>query len=338
MEPEKNTSEAEDKKPTEEELQAPSDALSRTPEELEQEEAEKKAADPNAAPEEAVKKAPLFKRILKKVNVYFLIFIFVLVIVAVIAVVNFLNSQKPPETPDTATQTLSQETLKELANTDASVGDSSQTLTIQGNAIITGQTLMRGNLNVAGNFQTAGTIQGPSLTISGTSNLGTAQINSLQVATNTAIQGATTLRDLTVSGASSFSGALTASQITVTRLILSGNAILEIPNHISFTGTAPTRTANSTVLGSGGTVSVNGSDTAGTINISTGNNPTPGCFATLRFQQTYTSQPRVTIGPVGTSAGQTQYYVDRNTTSFSICTANAAPANQSFGFDYFVTN
>src|SRR5690606_21360094 len=125
------------------------------------------------------------------------------------------------------------------------------------------------------------------------------------------IQGSTTLRDLNVSGASSFGGAMTASQITVTRLVLSGNAVLQVPNHISFTGPAPSRSLNSGVVGSGGTVSLSGSDTSGTISINTGNNPTAGCFARINFNQTYTAQPRVIVSPVGSGAGQTQYYVDR---------------------------
>jgi len=341
MEPDKNTPPDDTNKPSEEELKAPTDALSRTPDDLEQAEAEQAAAhiDPDAPKGQAtVKKVSPLKRFFKKVNIYFLFFVLVLVVVGAIAIVNYLNSQKAAPAPDTATQSLSQDALKQLANTDATVGDTSQTLTIKGNAIITGQTLMRGNLNVAGNFQAAGTIQGPSLTISGTSNLGTAQINSLQVAADTAIQGTTTLRDVNVAGTSSFSGAMTASQITVTTLILSGNAILQIPNHISFTGPSPSRTINASVLGSGGTASVNGSDTSGTINISTGSNTVAGCFAHLTFQQTFNNQPRVIVSPVGAAAGLTQYYVDRSPTGFSICTNNAAPTNQTFAFDYFIAN
>jgi hypothetical protein len=198
---------------------------------------------------------------------------------------------------------------------------------------------MRGNLNVAGNFQSGGSIQGPKLTISGETSLGSAQINSLQVATNTAIQGTTTLRDLSVAGTSSFSGNLTASQITTSRIVMSGNAILQIPNHLSFTGPSPSRTINAGVLGNGGSASVNGSDTNGTININTGANPSPGCFARINFQQAFTgaAPPHVIVSPVGAAAGQLQYYVDRNNSGFSICTNNAAAAHQAFGFDYFVT-
>ncbi|RYX79319.1 hypothetical protein EON76_01190 [bacterium] len=338
MEPDKNTPPSADSQPGNDDQQAPVDALSRTPDELDEEQAAKEAADPTPKSDLPVeKKVSPIKKFLRKINLYFLIFVLIVVVAGAYTIVNYLNSQKVAPTPEIANQGLTEDALKDLANTDASVGNTSQTLTIQGNAIIAGQTLMRGNLNVAGNFQSGGSIQGPSLTISGASNLGEAQINSLQVATNTAVQGSTTLRDLSVSGTSTFSGAMTASQITTSRLILSGNAILQVPNHISFTGPTPGRTINNAVLGSGGTASISGSDTTGTININTGGNPTVGCFARINFQQAYTTQPHVIVSPIGAGAGQTQYYVDRNNAGFSICTTNPAPANQVFAFDYFVT-
>lgn len=339
MEPDKKTSpDADNQQPTQDESQAPVDALSLTPDELEKDQAERAAANPTPAAQPGEKKVSPLKRLFRKVNLYLLIFLVLFAVVGIIAAVNFINSQKAPVEPTVANQELTEEALKDLANTDATVGGSSQTLTIQGNAIIAGQTLMRGNLNVAGNIQSGGSIQGPSLTISGNSNLGQAQINSLQVASNTVVQGTTTLRDLNVSGTSSFGGAITASQITVTRLVLSGNAVLQVPNHISFTGSSPSRTANGSVLGSGGSSSINGSDVTGTVSINTGNNPTAGCFVRVNFQQTYSNPPHVLISPVGIAAGQTQYYVDRNNSGFSICSANVAPSNQAFAFDYFVTN
>jgi len=335
MEPDKKSTsdEAKDTEP-----QAPVDALSLTPEELETEQAEQAATSPTATDKPGEKKVSPFKRFLKKINVYLLFFVILVVVSGAIAVVSYLNSQKAPVIPGVASQELTQDALKDLANTDASVGGAAQTLTIQGNAIIAGQTLLRGNLNVAGNIQSGGSIQGPTLTISGTSNLGQAQINSLQVATTVAVQGATTLRDLNVAGSASFSGAVTASQITVTKLVIAGNGVLQIPNHISFTGASPSRTANVGVLGNGGSASINGSDTTGTVSINTGNNPTAGCFVRVNFQQSFSNAAHVLISPVGAGAGATDYYVDRNNSGFSICSVNVAPANQAFAFDYFVTN
>lgn len=316
--------------------QVSADALSKTPDELDQEQSARDAANPTPKDEPGEKKISPIKKFFRKVNLYFLLFVLVVVIASIVLAVNYLNSQKAPVVPDVATQTLSEDALKQLANSDATVGNTSQTLTIQGNAVIAGQTLMRGNLNVAGNIQAGGSVTAPNLTISGTSNLGTAQINSLQVAQNVAIQGATTIRDLTVSGTTSLGGAVTASQITVSRLILSGNAVLQVPNHLAFTGATPGRTVNGSVVGNGGSVSVSGSDTSGTINVNTGNNPTAGCFGRVNFGQAFATTPKVIVSPVGSGAGQTQYYVDRNTSGFSICSVNAPPANSAFSYDFFV--
>lgn len=320
--------------------ESPADALTRTPEDLDKEREEKRAEDGEVvASATPVKKVSPIRRFFRKVNVYFLFFALLLVVAGAITIVNYLNNQKATPKIDIATQELADKTLEQLANTDVSVGNTSQTLTIQGNAIIAGQTLMRGSANVAGNFQTGGSIQGPSITISGAANLGETQSSSLQVQNTFAVQGNTTLRDLNVAGASTFSGAITANELTVTRLVLSGNGVLEVPNHISFTGPTPSRASiNYSVLGSGGTVSLSGSDTAGTINIQTGNGPSAGCFAQFNFNRQFARQPRVVVSPIGQAAGQTQYYVNRNASNFSICTANAAPANQTFSFDYFVTN
>lgn len=337
MEPDKNTSN-EGEQPKVDQQAAPADALSMTPDELEEAQKNQTPAANSNTSDDGEKKLPPIKRFFRKVNVYFLAFIIILVVVGILTVVNYLNSTKVIPEPNVATQELSEDELKQLDNSDATVGSSSQTLTIQGNAIIAGQSLLRGNLNVAGNLQTGGEIKGPKLTISGDTSLGQTQIDSLQVARNVAIQGETTVRNLNVAGTTSLSGAVTASQLTVTNLTLSGNATLRVPNHISFTGSSPGRTINSGVLGSGGSASVNGSDTAGTVTINSGTNPTAGCFVRINFVQAFTNNPHVVISPVGSPAGLLQYYVDRDNTGFSICSNNAAGISKTFAFDYFVTN
>ena len=316
----------------------PADALSRTPDELEEEQASQNTNDNPTTEPSPQKKPSRLKSFFRRINIYLMIFVLLVAVAGIVTVVYYLNSQKEPVLPAVASQELTEEALRQLANNDASVGSSSQTLTIQGNAVIDGQTLMRGNLNIAGNFQSGGSIQGPTLTISGSTNLGDTQINTLQVAGNTAIQGDSTLRNLNVAGTSSFSGAMTASQITVSQLILSGNASLQVPNHLSFTGPSPSRTINTSALGGGGSASVNGSDTSGTININTGNSPAAGCLVRINFNQRFSNQPRVIISPVGAAASRTDYYVDRDQAGFSVCTSSPAPANQAFAFDYFAMN
>jgi hypothetical protein len=334
-----NPSSSEDNQTSGSSQQAPADALSRTPDDLEQEQAEQIAANNSTGSAQlAEEKVSPLKKFFRKVNVYFLGFILIAAVAGAITIVSYLNSQKPAPEAVIQNQALTEEALKELSNTDASVGDTSQTLTIQGNAIVSGEALMRGNLNVAGSFQTGSSITAPGITISGDSNFGTTQIQSLQVAQDFAVQGSTTMRDLSVSGAATFGGSVTAPQLTVTRLIMSGTAELQIPNHISFTGPSPSRGATGGALGNGGSASVNGSDTTGTVNIRTGSNTAAGCFVRINFNQNFNKQPHVIISPVGSGAGQTQYYVDRDQAGFSICAAAPAPANKTFAYDYFVTN
>lgn len=321
---------------------APSDALTKSNDELGQDAAVETAtnADGTTTPDgKPPKKLSPLKAFFKKFNVYLLLFLLLCAVGAVVAIVGYLNGKKTPPPATVTTQQLTQDTLKQLANSDATVGDSGQTLTVQGNEIVTGQVLVRNNLNVAGTIQLGSTLSVPSLTVSGQSNLAATQVNSLQVATGSTFQGEVTLQNgMNVAGSSSFSGPITAGQITVTKLIMSGNAQLQIPNHIAFPGASPGRSINPGVLGAGGSASVNGSDSAGTVNVNSGNNPTAGCFVTMNFAQKFANTPHVVVTPIGAGAGEGQWYVNRSTTSFSICTNSPFPANQAFAYDYFITD
>jgi len=320
---------------------APKDALTKSNDELGSEAASETATNPDGttSPDgKPAKKVSPLKIFLKRFNVYLLLFVLVVVVGAIVVIVGFLNGKKQPKSPTISNQTLTQDQLKQLANSDATVGDTGQTLTVQGNEIVTGQVLIRNNLNVAGSIQIANKLSIPSLEVSGNTSLADTQIGTLQVAQGSTFQGIVTLQNgLNVAGAAAFNGPISASQITVTKLIMSGNSTLTIPNHIAFTGAAPGRTINFGVLGAGGSSSVSGSDLAGTISINTGSGPQAGCFVTMTFNNKFTGTPHVTVTPIGAAAGLLQWYVNRSTTSFSICTNNTPSANQAFGFDYFIT-
>jgi len=321
---------------------APQDALTKTNEELGQEAASETAinADGSTATSgKPTKKVNPLKRFLKRFNVYLLLFLLVVLIGVVVSVVSYLNSKKTPKTPTANTQTLSADTLRQLANSDATIGDSGQTLTIQGNAVFSGQVLVRSDLNVAGTIKLGTQLSIPDLTVSNNSNLNTTQTNTLQVAQGSTFQGTVTIQhDLNVGGAAAFSSTVTIGQLTVTNLTMAGNAQLTVPNHIAFTGASPGRQFFPSVTGAGGSASINGSDTTGTINVNTGSGPTAGCFMTITFNRPFTKTPHVLVSPVNIGAGQTEYYVNRSTTQFSICTANAPPANSVMAYDYFITD
>lgn len=319
----------------------PEDALEKTTEELGDDviDATGTAGDLKKEDDKPIKEPNALKKFFKRFNVYLLGFVLITILAGASFIVSFLNSQKAPKDATIATQKLTQDALKKLANSDATIGNSAQTLTVQGNAIFSGQVLVKGDFSAAGNIQAGGTLQAPNLTVSGKSNLADTQINSLQVATNTLVQGTTTLKDLNVSGVSTFNGPVTIGQLTVSKIIVAGSGSLEIPNHISFTGASPTRGSTSqSVVGAGGTATVNGSDTTGTISINTGAGPGAGCFVSLTFNQRFTNPPHVLISPINAAAGKLQYYATKSQTGFSVCTINAPDANAVFQFDYFVTN
>jgi len=288
-------------------------------------------------PDKNIKKPNAFISFLRRFNVYFLLFLLVVIVAVAVSVVMYLNSRKSAPNPTVVNQNLTPDQLKQIANSSGTVGGSGQTLTVQGNAVFDGQLLVKNNLNVAGTLQLGAPLSVQNITVSNTANLQNTQINTLQVAQGSTFQGTVTVQNnLNVGGLASFGNA-TVGTLTVTKLVMSGSAQLQVPNHVAFTGYQPGRTLGD-AIGGGGSVSVGGSDTAGTININTGNGPiSPGCFATVNFNVKYTSTPHVMVSPVGVSAGRLDYYVNRSTTSFSICTANSPDANASFAFDYFVT-
>lgn len=296
------------------------------------------AENANPVPVGPPPKLPFAKRFVNRLlgfNIYLMLFIFVVVVAGVIVLFSYNYSQKKAGQSSIDTTTLSQETLDQLANSDASVGTSSQVLSVQSSAVFAGKVLVRSDLEVAGSLQIGGALNLPSITVNDNANLGETTVSkNLAVTGDVSVQGRQTIASsLQVGGGGTFSGALSAPQVSTNSLQLNGDLVLT--RHFTVGGGTPSR-SNGNALGSGGTSSVSGSDTAGSVSVNTGSGPSAGCFITVNFTSRYNSTPRVLITPVGSAAGGINYYINRSTTSFSICTSNAAPANTDFGFDYFV--
>ena len=278
-----------------------------------------------------------FKQKLRQFNIYLLMFIFILVIGGLIITIAYFQSQKASTSSTLKTQSLTQQSLQQVAQSDATVGSSQTILNVESSAVFAGKVLIRQDLEVAAGLQVGGTTALADLTVSGATALSQLSVSKdLALTGNAAIQGAVSIsKSLQVNGPGTFSGAVSAPQITTPSLQLNGDLVLT--HHIVAGGATPGR-SNGPALGSGGTAAVNGSDTSGSININTGSSPAAGCFITVNFTTHYDATPHVLVTPVGSSAGGLAYYVSRNTTSFSICDASAPPAGSSFGFDYFVVD
>jgi cytoskeletal protein CcmA (bactofilin family) len=294
-------------------------------------------ASGNTSNDEPRKKEKINKRLqnlITRVNIYLLLFIMIVVLAAGIVYVGLQRSKNEIGNNTITTQELTTEELEKISGSDAKVGDPKQTLTIESNAIFAGQVLVRGSLDVAGEIKVGATLNIPGLNVAGASTLGQVAANELTVSGSAAIQGQLNVQsNVAVSGGASIGGLLSAPQATINSLQLSGD--LELNRHIDAGGPSPSKSDGS-ALGGGGTSSLSGTDTAGTLSVNTGSGPGAGCFATITFAQAFNDTPHVVVTPIGSAGGTVDFYVNRTSTNFSICTATPPPSGASFAFDYIV--
>lgn len=154
---------------------------------------------------------------------------------------------------------------------------------------------------------------------SGTISIGT--VNNLAVTIGTA--GGT----LTVASPATFTSTLTVNNnLTIGRHVLSTNA----------SGT--TTIAAGAAACTSPTVSLSGSDTAGTVTITTGTGCSAGgLLATISFASAYGAGPRVILTPAGTNGATLQYYNGTSGTSSFTIDTNTTPANSTiYKYNYIV--
>jgi cytoskeletal protein CcmA (bactofilin family) len=278
-----------------------------------------------------------FKRFWHRFNIYLLLFILVILIAIGVTIGLFLKDNNTKKASDViiGSQNLSDSALKQLANSDVTVGNDRQILKVESNAIFSGSVLVRNDLEVAGTIKVGGELQLPGITVSGTSRFSQLQADNMTIGSNATVQGTFIVKKgMSVTGNSTFDG-ISAAQITTNAFQLNGE--LKLTNHIVAGGPSP-GVGRGTAVGSGGTASVSGSDTTGSVVVNTGSNTGAGCFATITFARKFSSTPHVVITPIGSGAAAVEYYVNRSSSEFSICTTNAAPSGQTFGFDYVILN
>lgn len=274
----------------------------------------------------------IFSKI-RRFDLYLLGFVLLVIVGGIIVYLAIQHNNKINANNNAESQNLSQSTLNQLNNSDVQVGSTNQNLEIQSNTIFSGNVLVRNNLQVAGSLKLSGTLSLPTLDVSGTTGL-----NQLSVAGSANIAGALSVqKSLTVNSGGAFGGTLSAPTISVTTLQLNGD--IQINHHIVTSGSLPRLSAISANLGSGGTVSNSGSDTAGAIAVHTGSGAQTGCVADLSFAQPYASTPHVVITAVGTNANSIGgYYIGSlSSTGFTVC-VDQPQDSISFTFDYITVD
>lgn len=266
------------------------------------------------------------------VNVYVLLFLLIIVLASGFVLIGVMRNKKANTPANINTQTLTAEELRKLSESEQKIGDPKSTLSIESNAIFSGKVLVRDSLDVAGTIKVGGALSLPGISVSGASTFDQITANNLNITGNTTIQGQLNIqKGLTSSGGASFGGPISAPQLTVQSLQLSGD--LNISRHIDAGGSTPGKSDGS-ALGPGGTTAVSGTDTAGTVNINVAGGAGTGCYITVNFTNRFSNTPHVVITPVGSAASELNYYVNRSSSNFSICTTNVRTG--SFAFDYIV--
>lgn len=214
------------------------------------------------------------------------------------------------------TQSLDNGTLNKLTN--PSDGTVSQQLTI------TPDTLFKSNVTVQGTTKLANTTIAGTLGASGDVTLAQA----LTVNGNTTLGG-----NVTVAGrltTLSFS----TGNLSAATLNLAGDATLG--GHLIPTGSTPT--LKPSVATNGGTATISGNDTAGTVAINVSSaSPHSGEFVIISFKKPFSTTPKIQITPLNAAASELRYYATASPTFFTIDTSSLPTAGASYVFDYLVT-
>jgi hypothetical protein len=224
----------------------------------------------------------------------------------------------PPTPVVINTQTLDNGTLNKL-NTITGPGPTSQQLTISPATLFKNTVEVQGDIKIDRSAAIGG-----SLTVNGAANFQ----NAVGISSNLAVRGA-----LSVGGALS-AASINVGSLAITTINVSGS--LNFGGHIVPGGTAPTTQISSAT--SGGTVTISGNDTAGTVTINIGNGQlTPGELAIITFKTAFTGTPKVQLTPINSAASDLRYYATRSASFFTVDTASPTTAGASYVFDYLVT-
>lgn len=220
------------------------------------------------------------------------------------------------------------------------LGGQDQTLTVQGRSNFKGRVGVQSDVNVDGQLDVVGTGSFSKLAVAGPAQLASAEVKSnLVVGGSTQLQGPVSFKGLltatgglNVTGNSSFGGNLTGGNLNVASATVNGTT--RFNGHLSSGGATPS-IGGTAAGGSGGTVSISGNDTAGTLNINVGVGGSAGILANISFRSPFGGIPRVILSPVGSASSTINYYVNRSSGGFSVGTTTT-PAPGSYSYDYLV--
>lgn len=257
----------------------------------------------------------------------------------------FLTKKKP--TPPPKLTTLDQAEIKKLGGflSGNALGTSNEILNVTSSSLFKGRLAVDNDIKVTGNGEFGGKISSSSLTVTKSSTLSNTTVNGPLIVTGpTTLQspavlagGATVGNNLSVAGNGTFGGALSAGSFNAKTLNVNGD--LNLSGHLIITGSLPTVTPE-IGAGSGSRTSVDGTDSGGTIIVSTGTVPSftngQNTLVSLKFKNAYTKTPHVLLTAVGLTTGSIGYYVTQTPQGFTIFVTTLAKSSSDYAFNYWV--
>jgi len=158
---------------------------------------------------------------------------------------------------------------------------------------------------------------------------GKSTLSDLNLRKNLVVTGITHLQ-----GPSTFSQAVAINNsLTITgNLVIGGKLTVSTfsVRHFGSTGSTP-NVGKGSDIGSNGTVSISGNDTAGTVVANTGVGGGSGTLVNVAFNSQYSSAPKVVISPVG--VGGSFYVTNITVGGFSIgISSNLSPGQYKFNY------
>jgi hypothetical protein len=276
--------------------------------------AEENSSNPNQSDELKLKRRRHVRKLLRRAAILLGIVLVLASVGTGIAILNRQDKQAP--TVVINTQSLDNGTLNEITSKN---GDpSKQQLTITPDTIFKNNVSVQGSTDIVKNLSVGGTanIQGAT-DVRDTLSVG----KSLSVGTNLTVNGLITAASLNV-------GSLTISSINLSSHLVFGG-------HIIPSGSAPA--ARTSSAAGGGSVSISGNDTAGTITITTGGGPIAGELAIITFHSAFSTTPKVQLTPLNISASGLNYFVTHTAGLFTVNTSTVPSPNTTYIFDYLVT-
>lgn len=242
--------------------------------------------------------------------------------------------------------TISADALDKLGVSSNQVNDTGIQLTINPNTHFGGDVQVAGKLNVSGalvlnNGLTASSasikqLQSDTITVNKLNVNGDGTLSNLAIRQSLAITGSTTLQGtttvdglLTVNNNMNVSGNLAVGGTLAVGAFQANN--LTIAGHVLTVGSTP-GVSRGSASGPSGTVSVGGTDAAGSVVANAGVGAGSGEVACVTFHNSYSTIPIVVV----TASAPLNTYISTSTSGFCIYIGSSMSAGNGYVFNYIV--